>query len=141
MKIYYATSIRGEISPDASENNRMLITELKKHGTVLTEHFADESILAKGEEEISDEDIHDRDMEWIKNSDVIVAEISNLSLGVGYELGRSVELNKKILCLRKKSDKRLSAMIKGCRDIKVFDYKDISEALNYINLYFRNLKI
>lgn len=30
---------------------------------------------------------------------VVVAEVTQTSLGVGYEIGRAVEMNKRILCL------------------------------------------
>jgi hypothetical protein len=68
------------------------------------------------------EEIHDRDMRWISESDLVVAEVTNPSLGVGYEIGRTVERNgnrynqQRILCLYReegKPEKRLSAMIDG----------------------------
>ena len=44
----------------------------------------------------SDVEIHDRDMNWITQSDIFVAEVSNPSLGVGYEISAAISLNKKI---------------------------------------------
>ena len=46
-----------------------------------------------------DKGIHDRDVELLEQSDVIVAEVTQPSLGVGYELGRAVAMAKPILCL------------------------------------------
>ena len=44
----------------------------------------------------------------------MVAEVTQPSLGVGYELGRAVDMGKAILCLyRPQEDKLLSAMIRG----------------------------
>ena len=136
MKIYYATSISGETNQEAEDTNIQLIKYLKKYGEVLTEHFADSSLIQVGELTMDDKEIHDRDMEWIMEADVIIAEVSNPSFGVGYEIGRSVENNKKVLCLRKKQDRRLSAMLRGCDKITVMDYYNINEAINIIDNFF-----
>jgi len=136
MKIYYATSISGETNPEAENTNKELINYLKKYGEVITEHFSNSSLIQTGELTINDKEIHDRDMNWIMESDVIVAEVSNPSFGVGYEIGRSVENNKKVLCLRKKQNRRLSAMIRGCDRITVRNYKDLNEAKKILEGFF-----
>jgi nucleoside 2-deoxyribosyltransferase len=138
MKIYFATSISGETNPDANKTNKELINHLKKYGEVLTEHFSNSSLIQIGELTINDKEIHDRDMKWIIEADVIIAEISNTSFGVGYEIGRSVENNKKVLCLRKKQPRRLSAMLRGCDKITVKDYDDIEDAKKIIDDFLRN---
>ena len=61
-----------------------------------------------------DKGIHDRDVELLNKCNVVVAEVTQPSLGVGYELGRAVDMGKAILCLyRPQEDKLLSAMIRG----------------------------
>uniref|UniRef100_A0A4W2F8K6 2'-deoxynucleoside 5'-phosphate N-hydrolase 1 n=1 Tax=Bos indicus x Bos taurus TaxID=30522 RepID=A0A4W2F8K6_BOBOX len=50
--------------------------------------------------------IHDWDLAWLQQADVVVAEVTQPSLGVGYELGRAVALHKPVLCLfRPQSDR------------------------------------
>jgi len=49
--------------------------------------------------EMDDKTIHDTDFAWLKESDVVVAEVTVPSTGVGYELGRAVEMKKPILAL------------------------------------------
>ena len=137
MKIYYATSISGEQNSDSDKINTEFIKYLKSFGEVLTEHFSNPDIKGKGETELTNKAIHDRDMNWLLSADVIVAEVSNISLGVGYEIGRAVEHNKKILCLRKKSPKRLSAMISGCENLILKEYSEIEEAKKHINNFFK----
>ncbi|XP_033115804.1 putative 2'-deoxynucleoside 5'-phosphate N-hydrolase 1 [Anneissia japonica] len=113
-RIYFCGSIRG--GRQDRELYERLIKDLKQYGEVLTEHIADKGILEK--EQLDDKGIHDRDMDWLISSDVIVAEVTQPSLGVGYEIGRAVSLNKKILCLfRPNSDKRLSAMVAGAVNV------------------------
>ncbi|XP_076454388.1 5-hydroxymethyl-dUMP N-hydrolase-like isoform X2 [Babylonia areolata] len=88
------------------------------------------NLLEQGDGEVglSDKEIHDRDMDWLKQSDVLIAECTQPSLGVGYEIGRAVDLNKKVLCLfRPESGKRLSAMIRGAENGATFTCKDYKE--------------
>jgi 2'-deoxynucleoside 5'-phosphate N-hydrolase len=137
MKIYYAMSISGQQNPESDKINTTLIEYLKKFGEVLTEHFSNPDIKGKGETELSNKAIHDRDLNWLLSADVIIAEVSNASLGVGYEIGRAVEHNKKILCLRKTSDRRLSAMISGCDKLTLKEYYTLDDAKNTINEFLK----
>ena len=136
MNIYFAASIRGGRSD--VEIYEQLIKYLSNFGDVLTEHVADKKITSTGEEDPRDEFIHSRDLEWLLQSDVIVAEVSTPSLGIGYELGRAVEHNKRILCLyRPQEGKRLSAMIAGCKNITNAEYYTIDEAKREIDIFFK----
>ena len=122
MKIYFAGSITG--GRDDAELYSEIIEYLKSFGEVLTEHVGSKKISSMGEDNGSF--IHDRDMNWLLDADVIVAEVTTPSLGVGYEIGRAIENHKKVLCLyRPQKGKRLSAMIRGCKDIVVIEYKEL----------------
>ena len=57
-----------------------IITELQKYAKVLTEHIGAASLTSFGENATSDSTIHDRDMNWLLESDVIVAEVTHPSL-------------------------------------------------------------
>jgi len=138
MKIYYAMSISGEQNPESDKINTELIKYLKNFGEVLTEHFSNSELLGKGETKLNNKEIHDRDINWLLSADAIVAEVSNVSLGVGYEIGRAVENKKRILCIRKKSTKRLSAMITGCDALTYKEYSTPEEAKSVINDFFTN---
>ncbi len=132
MKIYFAGSIRGG-RDDASLYNEM-IQHLGKFGEVLTEHIGKLKMTHLGDDGPSDRFIHDRDMEWLISSDVIVAEVTTVSMGVGYEIGRAVEMGKKVLCLfRPDAGKNLSAMIGGCPKVKLVIYTIPEEAKQAIN--------
>ncbi|MEN8121364.1 MAG: nucleoside 2-deoxyribosyltransferase [Bacteroidota bacterium] len=138
MKIYFAGSISGGRADVGFYKE--LIEYLKNFGQVLTEFVGDESLLAGGETGISDQQIHDRDLDWLMQADVLVAEVSTPSFGVGYEIGRSVENNKNVLCLHKeKEGKRLSAMIAGCDDIQTEKYKNLEDTKSIISNFFEGL--
>jgi hypothetical protein len=94
---------------------------------VLSEHFGDAALTSAGET-IGDRAIHDRDAAWILDADVIVAEVTTPSLGVGYEIGRSVAWGKRIVCLYRPSEsRRLSGMIAGSPGVRVIHYASVAD--------------
>ena len=129
MKIYFAGSIRA--GDESLDEYAKIIEHLKTKGEVLTEH------LWKKKADISDKEIYERDVKWLKKSNVVCAEVSTPSLGVGYELRLAESLGKKVLCLYKLgSPKKLSAMINGNEDFVVKDYGTVEEALFFIDTFF-----
>jgi len=125
MTIYFACSISGGRGDQAVY--QQIIELLKRHGTVLTEHFGDATLTSEGEA-LDDCAIHDRDLEWLRRSDVLVAEVTTPSLGVGYEIGRAVEWGKRVICLYRPSPgRRLSGMIVGCAGVVVREYSDVAQ--------------
>ncbi|XP_033468709.2 5-hydroxymethyl-dUMP N-hydrolase [Epinephelus lanceolatus] len=143
MKVYFCGSICG--GRDDVHVYRRIVQKLQSYGTVLTEHVSSPELTDRGEDATAagDRFIHDRDVEWLQQSDVVVAEVTQPSLGVGYELGRAVAMKKRIFCLfRPSSGRRLSAMIRGAEDGDLFVVKDYSEdeAENILEEFFNNLK-
>lgn len=127
MKIYFAGSIRGGREDAALYLE--IIEYMKTFGEVLTEHIGDQKLTSLGDDGPTDKYIHDRDLDWLQSSDVLVAEVTSVSMGVGYEIGRAVETGKKILCLfRPESGNNLSAMIAGCDDLQLVNYSGLEEA-------------
>lgn len=125
MKIYFAASIRGGRSDQ--EIYLRIIETLQKYGEVLTEHIGNRSLLEQGEVNLSDEAIYARDINLLNECDVIIAEVSNPSLGVGYEIGR-MENQKPILCLfRMQEDRRLSAMLAGNSTLRTEKYETFDD--------------
>ena len=137
MKIYFAGSIRA--GRDDQELYHRLIQGLQRHGQVLTEHVGDPSLTQWGDDGPSDQNIYERDMAWLADADLIVAEVSTPSLGVGYELGRAESLGKPTLCLyREQAGRRLSAMVSGNPEMVVVRYQTVEEALTHIRKFLRD---
>ena len=135
MKIYFAGSIRG--GREGAALYLQIIDYLKTFGEVLTEHIGDQSLSDLGDDGPNDKLIHDRDLEWLQSSDILVAEVTTVSMGVGYEIGRAVESGKKVLCLfRPDSGKNLSAMIAGCPDLELVNYQKLDDAKLVIDRFF-----
>jgi len=135
MKIYFAGSIRG--GRQFQSYYATIITKLKEHGTVLTEHIGSMDLSESGEKGLNDNEIFLRDKDWIIQSDVIVAEVSNPSLGVGYELGLAESLNKPVFCLHCSDNKNpLSAMVAGNKRFKIAEYANLTDIEKTISEFF-----
>jgi nucleoside 2-deoxyribosyltransferase len=127
MKIYFAGSIRG--GREDAALYLQIIDHLKTYGEVLTEHVGDQNLTELGDDGPTDTYIHNRDLAWLQSAEIIVAEVTSVSMGVGYEIGRAIESGKKVLCLfRHETGKNLSAMIAGCNDLTLINYSDLEEA-------------
>ncbi|KAM6183624.1 5-hydroxymethyl-dUMP N-hydrolase [Erethizon dorsatum] len=137
--LYFCGSIRGGRQDQALYAR--ILSRLRRFGVVLTEHVAAAGLSEQGEEPPgADKLIHDRDLAWLQQADMVVAEVTQPSLGVGYELGRAVALNKPVLCLfRPESGRVLSAMIRGAADgsrFQVWDY-DEGQLEALLDRYFK----
>ncbi|XP_064077615.1 LOW QUALITY PROTEIN: 5-hydroxymethyl-dUMP N-hydrolase-like [Macrobrachium nipponense] len=127
VKIYFCGSIRA--GRDDVDLYGRIVEMLKKYGTVLTPFCCRPKCYTLGSNEgKTDPEIHDRDIRLLTESQAIVAEVTQPSLGVGYEIGRGVAMQKKILCLyRPQPNKRLSAMIRGAEKEGLFVTEDYEE--------------
>ena len=134
MELYFCGSIRG--GRDDADLYAELIEELSTHGTVLTEHVG----AARPEEDLADDEIHDRDLEWLRAADAVVAEVTTPSLGVGYELGRAVAAGTPTLALyRPTGEHDLSAMVRGADDIPVVEYTELAVAAEAMREFLETL--
>ncbi|XP_005109287.2 putative 2'-deoxynucleoside 5'-phosphate N-hydrolase 1 [Aplysia californica] len=139
MKIYFAGSIRGGRQDVGIYFS--IIQQLKdNYGEVLTEFVGDKDYSIDDPNRMPDKEIHDTDVGMLSECDCVVAEVTQPSLGVGYELGRAVAMGKRILCLfRTDEGKRLSGMISGAHNGKSFIvvyYKEQSEIPAILKNFF-----
>jgi len=133
MKIYFAVSVRA--GRDDAHIYQEVVKLLKEYGNVLTERNGEPSFF--GEVDMTDEKIFERDMEWLKSADVLVAEVTNPSLGVGYEIASASNMGKPVLCIyRQTPGKNMSAMIGGDKSLKHKIYKDVRELPEIFKEFF-----
>jgi nucleoside 2-deoxyribosyltransferase len=136
MKIYFAGSIRA--GRDDAVVYEAMITWLRSLGEVLTEHVGDPALSETGNDGPNDRYIHDRDLAWLSSCDLVVAEVTTPSLGVGYELGWATVLGKPVLCLYQTTSGRpLSAMIAGSPGIQTVAYSSLDEAKTIMKEFIR----
>jgi len=130
VKIYFAGAIRA--GRRDAELYRRLIDFLEGFGEVLTGHVGRDDLLAR-EGEMSEREIYERDLTWMRRADLVVAEGTTPSLGVGYEIALAVTLGKKVFCLfRPEEGVSLSAMIAGCPGLQVYSYRQPEEAETWL---------
>lgn len=136
MKIFFSGSIRG--GGQDSEIYSMLIEYLKKHGEVLTEHI-DAGKSTANEARGDDYAIYALALEKLGKADVVIAEVSAPSIGVGYEIAHAERLGKRVLCLfRTDAGSRISAMVSGNRNLVVGRYSNLDEAFIHIDAFLKS---
>jgi len=81
---------------------------------------------------ISPKDILKRDIESVLKSDILIAEVSNSSHGVGMEIAIAFLSGKKIILIKNKNSK-ISYMLQGIPDKEIIEYtskEDMREKLS-----------
>ncbi len=131
-KVYFAGSITG--GRDDADTYKLLIDKLKERFVVLTEHIGNPNMSEMGEYQLSDEEIYTRDVGWIEQSDLVFAEVTKISLGVGYEIGFAEAHGKRIVCFVNGTKvNRLSAMLTGNKNVECHVYYDLQEVYDFID--------
>ena len=101
-------------------------------------HVVDKDI-AETESSITEQDIYGRDMDLLKKSDCLIAEVTVPSIGVGYEICRSLGLRLPVLCLHK-PEANVSAMILGNPNIQIKEYTGQEHLENILREFAESLK-
>jgi len=135
MKIYFACSITGgrEFEPIF----QAIVHALAEKGhDVLTAHLVESNVM-EVEAGLSPEEVYLRDVDWIRSCDVLVAEVSAPSHGVGYEIGFALGLGKPVLALYQKG-RKVTKMISGNPDEKlaVEMYTTVEDAIYSLEKFF-----
>jgi nucleoside 2-deoxyribosyltransferase len=116
MQIYLACTVRGDRG--AVAGLRALVAALESAGhTIFTKHLLDDNVEG-AESALSERAVYERDIEWLEACDVLIADASGSSFGVGFEvgyvLGRSDRTDQRVVLLYR-ADRRdqISRLIVG----------------------------
>jgi len=120
-KIYLAVPIINYYNQDLTKRLADLILEL---GFELSSPW----VLSGMDVDISPKEVFVRDTMGVKSSDIILAEVSKPSHGVGMEIMLAYMEGKRIILLAKK-DVKLSALLEGIKDAVIIRYEDEEELL------------
>lgn len=136
MNIYFACSITGgrEFEPVY----QAIVAALTDDGhNVPTAHLADSGAGVR-EDSLGPHAVYARDTGWIRECDVLIAEVSVPSHGVGYEIGFALGLGKRVLVVYQ-AGRKVSKMITGNPDPKLTltAYRSPEDALIQIRDYLR----
>ena len=128
MNIYFSGSIYG--GRQKLETYKKLVKELEKYGKILNPEVADDTIF-EDEKKTSDKEIVETLLKKMDIADIIFAEITVPSLGVGYEIGYADKINKKIICIYDKTvTPKITTMLRGNDRLKIIPYTNINEIIN-----------
>lgn len=128
MKVYLAApmlGVRGALGVV-----RELAAALREWGhTILTPHVLEDVLDV--ERGLSPEEVYRRDTALLEEADVVVAEVSYPSLGVGFEIAYALLKGKRVVALCEEGRlSRTSALIRGITHplFKLVAYRDVEDA-------------
>ena len=134
MNIFFTGSIRGGRAHQPKY--ALIVKALERHGTVYSQHVQDEALSQYGETGLSGREILERERGALGKCDIVVAEVTTPSLGVGYLIACATSLRKKVIALYFGGDAlKLSAIIKGDPGVELHTYKtdeDIEKILGEV---------
>ncbi|MDR7435198.1 MAG: nucleoside 2-deoxyribosyltransferase [Armatimonadota bacterium] len=126
IRVYFAGAIRG--GRQLQHIYQLMVSWLQERGVeVLTPHVADPEVLVKEASLLpTPEAIYHRDMSWLVACDLVVAEVTVPSLGVGIELATAATFGKPILAFCQEGT-ALSALVAGNPHIHVIWYREVED--------------
>ncbi len=133
MKFYFC----GSMTFDRSKINdyKQMINKLKEYGTVLNEFVGEDIIDDKAPLDEYNQDVNNLDV-----ADMLIADITVPSTGVGFEIGYYEKLNRPMLFLYEKNKPLPSSLIRGIPKASIKAYDDLAEALTIIEEFVKNAK-
>jgi nucleoside 2-deoxyribosyltransferase len=136
MKVYFSCSITG--GRDDQPIYRQLVEALLKDGHMVpTAHLADGTIPS-AEKVVEAGNVFRRDIGWVNECDVMVAEVSTPSHGVGYEIALAEFSGKPVfICFR--SGTIVSKMLLGNPSplFKFCAYQSTKEAIENMRVFLK----
>jgi 2'-deoxynucleoside 5'-phosphate N-hydrolase len=137
VKIYLACTVRGDRSAIAGLRSLASALEAAGH-TILTKHLLDDDVDG-AESTLTERTVYERDIRWLEACDVLVADASGSSFGVGFEvgyvLGRSEHTDQHVVLLYQIDRRdRISRLIVGnahprCRVVPYSEAGDLAAAV------------
>ena len=138
MTIYLACTVRGDRGGVLA--GRAICERLQRHGHhVLTTHLLADSVDT-AESQITETEVFRRDLEWLAACDLLIAEASGSSYGVGFEvgyvLGRAATTGQRVILLYDTARRdQVSRLITGNDAVActTFGYGSIEELTAFID--------
>jgi nucleoside 2-deoxyribosyltransferase len=141
MRIYLACTVRGERGGVLA--GRAICQRLQAHGhDVLTTHLLADDV-DRAESALTEEQVYRRDLDWLSQCDVLVAEASGSSYGVGFEvgyvIGRARETRRRVVLVYDAARRHaVSRLITGNCDAActTFAYDSLEDLVSFIDRQF-----
>ncbi|MBC8504314.1 MAG: nucleoside 2-deoxyribosyltransferase [Chloroflexi bacterium] len=139
MNIYFALSITGGRKDEAIYQK--IVAALLADGHEVPTAMLAQSNITSEERVVDPIEVYQRDTSWIRACDLLIAEVSTPSHGVGYEIGYALNLGKPVLCLHRQ-DSDISKMISGNRDpsLVVRTYINPQNAIKILRQFLKEMQ-
>jgi len=132
MNIYFACSITG--GRELESFYQQFVAALEADGHIIpTSHLAQAEAM-EGERALTPKDVYERDVKWIRECDVLIAEVGIPSHGVGYEIAYALNAGKPVLCLAQEG-RRVSKMITGNSALEMKTYSTFEDAISLVRQF------
>ena len=140
MKIYLACTVRGDRGAVATTRRLADLLEELGHD-VLTRHLLLDDADAR-EGQLSEREVFERDVRWLDDADLLIAEASGSSYGVGFEVGyvagRAAQTGQRVLLLYDASRRPfVSRLIAGNTHpaCTTYPYRDSEDLLQFVRVF------
>jgi len=134
MKIYFGFTVAGDRSSVVTARKIVELLAEMEH-EVLTRHLIRDDAW-EADRAISPQEVYLRDVTWLEQCDVFMAEVSGSSFGLGFETGYllGATTKKVILFYRQDVEKKISLMITGIthRNCRLVPYSHFDEIEDWI---------
>ena len=113
MKVYFGFTVAGDRSSLATARRMVALLEEMGH-QVLTRHLVQDN-AAQLDRSITAQAVFERDMNWLRQCDIFIAEVSGSSFGLGFEAGYLLGSSDRraVLFYRREAEPRISLLITG----------------------------
>jgi hypothetical protein len=139
MNVYFSCSITGGRTEE-KVYQAMVNAMLADGHEVPTAHLSSPEVIDL-EKTVIPVEVFTRDMDWLKDCDAVVAEVSSPSHGVGYEIASGLWLQKPVLCCYQKG-KKVSKIITGntSKTLKVVEYENIGDVVSAVTQFLAQIE-
>lgn len=139
MNIYFSCSITGG-RDDQHIYQKMVDFMVAQGHEVPTAHLSKADVL-EDERVINALEVYQRDVNWVNDCDVLVAEVSTPSHGVGYEIALALTQEKPVFCCYQ-TGRKVSKMLLGntSPSLSLYAYRDAQDVLAELERYLDALR-
>jgi nucleoside 2-deoxyribosyltransferase len=135
-RVFFSCSMRGGYSRVKQAELRKILDIIEELGLELISRHQTQANFVERESRLTEQQIHDRDYRWLEEADLVVAEITNPSLGVGAEIADAIHLKIPVLAVYKREyADQISAYIRGKPGVVCRAYSDHRELKEVIRKF------
>jgi nucleoside 2-deoxyribosyltransferase len=136
MKIYFGFTVAGDRTAIVAAREVVALLEEMGH-EVLTRHLVQDNAW-EADRRVTAKEVYRRDLTWLQQCDLFMAEVSGSSFGLGFETGYLLGATDKkvILFYRREVQNKISLIITGIShpNCTVVPYSDVAE----LEIWIRN---